>query len=313
MDHDSNWVRTIGRPLLNGFWTIASSITNIRHINSMSIRIPKQLGKTFKPLINLHYEAEEWESIWHFGKLGQSFLDIGANIGIMTVAMSRVAGLQGRVIACEPNPRTYFGLASTLRMNSCTNALPIQALITNQCGAQKFFVSEVDDLGLRSSIVPSNLNAKAIVLPAITIDALFAENGPLHYIKIDAEGAELRILSGAHDTLQQYHPVVQVEVHGQLMKEIGDSVEALFEMMKKLDYLCFNIPTWSEVDLTDFLNCTHCHVVDPIINKDLAYMGYGQVLFIPAERTDLIGTIVPRKCMICRIKPQFLDIGRSNK
>ncbi len=296
-----NWVKVIGKPVVRRFWAITSELTNIRRFNGVPIRVPKRVGMSFKPFKNIKYEVEEWESVRKFGSPGQTFLDVGANAGIISVAMSKVAGSTGNVISCEPNPLTYQQLIETLKLNRCSNVLPSQTLLTDQCGTAQFFISTVDELGFRSSIIATDPACKKIVIPAVTVDSLIQGNGDLDYMKIDAEGAEYKILVGAQRTLDNSRPIVQVEVHGQQMEQIGDSIESLFVFMKDHHYRCINIPTWSEIERSQFMACTHCHIFDPLVGRDLAYEGYGQVVFIPVERDDLFVKISPRNCAVCTL------------
>jgi hypothetical protein len=121
----------------------------------------------------------------------------------------------------------------------------------------------------------------------------------MDYIKIDAEGSEYLILLGAQSIIKNYRPIIQVEIHGQLLHESGGSVDDCFQLMRQYSYQIINIPTWSEVNADHFLSCTHCHVFDPLLGKDLAYEGYGQILFIPVERKELLLSITKRHCKVC--------------
>jgi hypothetical protein len=122
---------------------------------------------------------------------------------------------------------------------------------------------------------------------------------PLDYIKIDTEGAELRILRGARRTLTRQRPVVQIEVHGPFMAQGGDTVEALFQFMREHRFRIFNAATGQETTEKEFLTCTHCHAVRPFTGTDMAYEGYGQVVCIPEERPELFRSMEPRACRKC--------------
>jgi FkbM family methyltransferase len=274
--------------------------TDRRYFNGYQIRVPKNLCNSFKPFTNLTYEIEEWEALWKFGEPGKCYLDVGANIGVITVAMSKIAGDAGRVIACEPNPHIYSLLVNMIELNQCNNTLPLQSIVSDDFKMNKFFISDGPGLGAMSSLSANDPYSKAILLPSITVDSLTENDVTLDYIKIDAEGAEYKILTGSQRTLESSRPFVQVEVHGQYMEKIGGSVEALFQFMQQRSYKCVNIPTWREVPVNEFLSCTHCHALDHFTKQDMAYQGYGQVIFIPEERKNAFLKILPRKCPSCK-------------
>jgi FkbM family methyltransferase len=288
------------RPMVRLLQAIAKRSTNIRYFNGQRIKMPWRVRHLFSPIRDHNYETEEWEALWKIGEPGQSFLDIGANIGIITAAMSMIAGPKGKVIACEPNPATYCLLVELLRLNQCINTLPLQILVLEEYGISKFFLSEFMSLGVMSAIVANDPYSKEIMIPAVTIDALSEYGRPFHYIKIDAEGSEYKILMGSRRTLERWRPVVQVEIHGQYIKNIGGTVELLFQFMQERSYKCINIPTWSEVDSHEYLSCTHCHAPEPFTGRDMAYQGYGQVAFVPSEKGDILARITRRPCTICQ-------------
>ena len=60
-------------------------------------------------------------------------------------------------------------------------------------------------------------------------------------IKIDAEGAEFRILKGMWKTIEKYHPAIICEVHPLHLKGQGIELKTLFEFLQKRDYRLFLI------------------------------------------------------------------------
>lgn len=254
----------------------------------------------YGPIRSVPYEVYEWEAVTAFGKSGNTFLDIGANVGILSIAMSRIAGEGGKVVACEPNPGVYSLLCETVILNSCHNITPLQILLDDEIGFSDLHVSPVGTLGVRSSVANADPGAKTISLPSLTIDFLTDGIGETNYMKIDVEGTELRILRGAQETLKRDRPLVQVEVHGQFLPMVGDTVGDLFNFMSRSGFRAINLVTMREVKALEFEKCTHLHVLDPLTREDLAYNGYGQVLFIPEEKYETVfAGISLRDCNVC--------------
>lgn len=192
-----SWFQILDKPVFHYLQRLVAYSTNIRYFNGEIIRVPDSIKKNWNPFHNHIYEIYGWEAVYEFGKAGDTFIDIGANIGIITVAMSRVAGQDGNVIACEPNPHAYRFLLDTFEVNQCYNAHSLQTLVLDEIGVFSFNISSADDLGVRSSIAYKDPGGKTVKLPGMTIDSFTEDGSQLDYIKIDAEGAEMRILTGA--------------------------------------------------------------------------------------------------------------------
>jgi len=158
----------------------------------------------------------------------------------------------------------------------------------------------VGRLGVRSSVANVDVGAKAVKFPSLTVDFLAQTFSKFDYVKIDVEGAELRILYGAKQTLANCKPLVQVEVHGHFMCKIGDTVKNLFDFMAENGYESINLITMTKVTATEFMHCTHHHVQGTATGEDIAFQGYGQVLFVPQEREDVFEKLVPRGCNVCQ-------------
>lgn len=280
-------IRTLARPLVRTASRLLASTTTTRRFNGVRMRLPRGAAMHVPPFRDVAYEPHEWFAVEAAGRPGGSFLDVGANIGVLTTLMSRVAGPTGRVMAVEPQPAVYALLVEVLRRNGCANATPVQALLLDRCGAADLRVSSATPLGVGSSVLAHEIDAATIRVPAITVDALYAPRDTVDYIKVDAEGAERRILCGAAEVLGRCRPVVQVEVHGQYLSAAGESAGDLFDLMQTQRYICLNLATSKETDAEQFLLNTHYHVLDPASGEDLAYRGYGHVLFVPRERDDL--------------------------
>tara|TARA_R110000737_G_scaffold278586_2_gene285333 strand:- start:227 stop:1033 length:807 start_codon:yes stop_codon:yes gene_type:complete len=63
----------------------------------------------------------------------------------------------------------------------------------------------------------------------------------LDAIKIDVEGYEFKVLTGANKTLTEIKPLIFLEVHGHLIGTYNDSVVDVYTMMKGLDYQMFDL------------------------------------------------------------------------
>jgi hypothetical protein len=75
-----------------------------------------------------------------------------------------------------------------------------------------------------------------VTVPAVTLDALRDELARVDFIKIDAQGAEGRILAGARALLARDRPVVLFELWPGGMAAAGSSPSELFSLLDELGY-----------------------------------------------------------------------------
>lgn len=139
---------------------------------------------------------------------GTTVLEIGANIGMHTVDLSRLVGPTGRVHAFEPQRLVFQVLCANLALNSCPNVFTYQAAV----GAHSGTVS-VPWLDPDTNTNFGGLSLLGTVqgdkVPLLTIDAL--ELGACHLIKVDVEGMETEALRGAAATISRFRPMLYVE------------------------------------------------------------------------------------------------------
>jgi FkbM family methyltransferase len=120
---------------------------------------------------------------------GAVFLDIGANIGVHTLAASRAAAPDARLIAFEPHPVTFGRLAFNLAQCGHKGALALQVALSDKDG---YAMLGGEDLSLRS-LVGAQDGPQVRTRPLV--DCL-AELGitRIDAMKIDVEGHEGAVL-----------------------------------------------------------------------------------------------------------------------
>lgn len=127
---------------------------------------------------------------------GDTFADVGANIGRYTILASRLVGPRGKVYAFEPVPSVFRALQQNLRLNRCTNVGAFCLAIAESEGFIEFWVDA------RSSALNSMFpragrhDLKEIRCEAVSgVQAMeLMGRRPIDVLKIDVEGAELPVL-----------------------------------------------------------------------------------------------------------------------
>ena len=140
---------------------------------------------------------------------GSVLYDIGAHVGFYTLLSSELVGPRGKVVAFEPSPRNIYYLREHLRLNRCDNVTVFEAAVAEQSGITSFEESINSHMGHLSS-------KGCLEVKIVRLDDLVSKGGipPPDYMKIDVEGAELLVLSGAKSLLANYSPTVFLATHG---------------------------------------------------------------------------------------------------
>jgi FkbM family methyltransferase len=129
-------------------------------------------------------------------------LDIGANHGYYSLLLAEAARENGRLLACEPNPRLSRLLHNTLEVNGIGPwARLVPQAITDVPGHTVQLVLPAFH-SLNSTICrEGSAGEEVIPVKTTTVDDLTADWPRVDFIKIDAEGAEELIWRGMHRTV----------------------------------------------------------------------------------------------------------------
>lgn len=138
-------------------------------------------------------------------KTGDTFIDIGANIGFYSLLASSRVGLEGKVFSFEPSPREYWRLLYNIIENKTSNIVPFNFGIAAENTLADFYLSE-KHTGLNKLVSDNSIffPAKTIKIPLIKLDDVIANygiNDIVDLVKIDIEGAELFALQGMQNLL----------------------------------------------------------------------------------------------------------------
>ncbi|MDX3388383.1 FkbM family methyltransferase, partial [Streptomyces niveiscabiei] len=85
---------------------------------------------------------------------GDTFIDVGANIGYYTVLASQLVGSTGRVVAVEPSPDFHEALAGNVRLNGCANVRTVNTAVSDTPGRLTFYLEDPMNLGGTTAVRP---------------------------------------------------------------------------------------------------------------------------------------------------------------
>jgi len=136
-------------------------------------------------------------------KNGMTVVDIGANIGIMTLVMARAVGEKGKVYAFEPEPHNFEILKKNVEINNFKNVILINKAVsdTNGINLLKLDSKNYGAHSLHSKVIP-HYNGKKIKIKTVTLDTFF-KNKNIDLLKIDVQGGEGNVFKGAKNILKR--------------------------------------------------------------------------------------------------------------
>jgi FkbM family methyltransferase len=140
--------------------------------------------------------------------------DIGANIGIHTLLLSRLVGHKGQVYAFEPVPHLYDRLCENVRLNpSLPAARPVRLALGDRSGTAAFYTGHHAGAGHLAVSGPEVGNRILVSTSRLDEFVYRDHHAPPGFIKIDVEGAEGSVLSGGELVLSNARPIVMVDLH----------------------------------------------------------------------------------------------------
>jgi FkbM family methyltransferase len=190
------------------------------------------------------YEPNEVRFITTLLRQGQTAVDIGANVGWLTLVMAAAVGPTGRVVAVEPSPREHAVLEDHLARNRLSWVIARPEAVADRRGALTLHIADHAHPGQNTFGAFAYGDVRevdAIMVPTITMDAIIRDDaiGPVALVKMDVEGAEYRVLLGAGNTLRQVRPVFLLEVQPASLAHMGDGESQLLETLRSEEYVLY--------------------------------------------------------------------------
>lgn len=126
---------------------------------------------------------------------GDQVLDVGANVGLYSLYLSRQVGPQGRVIAVEPDPETADLLRQNLAANGCDNVTVLACALAAEDGRASLF--RVDGHRGNASLADLQGTGQSVEVELKRGEEALAGLGVTPRVaKIDVEGAEPLVFAG---------------------------------------------------------------------------------------------------------------------
>jgi FkbM family methyltransferase len=170
---------------------------------------------------------------------GDVFVDVGAHLGLLSLAAARAMQGSGKIIAFEPFPETRKLMERSFWINGFAQMLQLhEAAVSSRNGSSRLFLGEASGHhSIFALDTTASKNSREIEVRMLTLDSVLAREEAVTLIKIDAEGAELDVVAGATATLQRHHDAALIAEFGPVhLRRTGHTIDEWLGTFENLGY-----------------------------------------------------------------------------
>ena len=210
-----------------------------------------------------HYETWVEAFLRSEDLVGATVFDIGAHVGYFSRLLAHVVGVEGRVVALEPQADlATLLMASTAIDKGAGSVTCLQKAVGRDAGRVSLHVAE--DRG-RTSLRPITDGSVEGVLGVerVRLDEVAGELGCIpRWVKMDVEGGELAALQGAPELLSRGDVYWLIEVHPSAIEAFGGDARQLVDLLASHGYRLHSLSRRGLQDLGSSLpGATTWHLV----------------------------------------------------
>ena len=180
------------------------------------------------------YEPEVWKAVMAELKPGDTFVDVGAFIGLYSIAVGLRLRSSGQVIAFEPDSKTFALLKEHAGLNGLSQKIELHMAAVSDKDGHCYFLAD----GSSQAQLVSSGREDATIVDVVTLDG--ALNGKhVDILKIDVEGYEEAVLRGAAKLLgaPECRPrAIFIEVHPYAWEPVKTTSASLLGLLNEMGY-----------------------------------------------------------------------------
>ena len=157
-------------------------------------------------------------------KPNDNVIDVGANIGTITLTCAKAVGKNGKIISFEAHPKIFTFLKGNIQFNKQENVQIHNIALSNESGFVNF--SDVISDGQNKILK----NYDGIKIKSKKLDDFKLFQNKISLLKIDVEGFEIFVLKGSQETLN-HTDCIYFECVERLYQNYGYSFNELFDFL----------------------------------------------------------------------------------
>jgi len=171
-------------------------------------------------------------------KPSSSIIDLGANIGYLTLYFKKVLKVKKKILAIEPEIENFNFLKENIKLNNLEKEVICKNIAIADENMDKYF-----EISNHSNLhkITDKITSKKIKCKTLT-KVLKEENFTPDFIKMDVEGAEIEVVKGFREYLKNTNHKISIlfEVHPNEYSDsrsFNDELKFLFENGFVTEYL----------------------------------------------------------------------------
>lgn len=189
------------------------------------------------------YEPEIVALLRRFLRPGDTFIDVGANVGYLSAVAASAVGPHGAVHSFEPAPEYFSAAAAMARLNPEYNITVNHQALGAEQGTAAIAITNLANMGW-NTLVPDFMSPdtvrETVDVPVTRLDDYLAAHAidRVALVKIDVEGFEYPVLQGlsGYFERQAHRPPILCEVAPGAYPLLGASLAELSELIRGYGY-----------------------------------------------------------------------------
>jgi FkbM family methyltransferase len=170
------------------------------------------------------YSESEVSVFKAFIKPGDFVIEVGANIGSLTLPFSRLIGDDGRAFAFESQPEIFNILCANMALNRIKNVKTYNAFVADDEN-----IETASPVWGKYAFVSDVWNTTFYQLDKLGLEKL-------NFMKIDVDGSELAVLKSGVEVIKKFNPVIYFE------NDLKDKSPELLQWIMNLGYAIYFHP-----------------------------------------------------------------------
>jgi FkbM family methyltransferase len=190
------------------------------------------------------YEPLLSKILFRTGVNARTFLDVGANAGFYSLSLS-ILNPDIKTISFEPNAEVATILAQNIEINKLDKRITIvnSAVGANIEESRPLFIPKITGTGGGSLNNLHPEEGKPVIknIKVDTLDNSIGSMDPVDVIKVDVEGFEYEVIKGSENLIENWHPIIFVELLRKWMAPFGAHPQDVVKFLTRKGYICFSI------------------------------------------------------------------------
>jgi FkbM family methyltransferase len=237
--HALGWIDLVARRVAPILLRPPSAESTLRTPEGFELKVPARFASAFSYRAGV-YEPEVGRTLRQILEATEGdFVDVGANIGYLSLLVDRLAPGRRQIWSFEADPGIWPYLSYNLLKNGASRATAVKEAVADTDGMNELAIDRYGSEGhlMRTPGMPDHKDS--VRVPTRSLDSFFAEQGwpAIAAIKMDIEGSEARAVRGMRETVRRNPRMnLVVEVNPPALARAGDTPDRLLDLLRELGF-----------------------------------------------------------------------------